>query len=235
MKKLLILLSLTLLIIGCNAQSDLELEVVSKSITSIKANNDGVYNNMLNKVVLKKSKTIIVYKLTNNSKKTYYFNNDYFDSKLCNSISGLGINKAFISFFDDKGKEVILKYGHINLDYESKDLSEEKNDKIAEFLNYKIDGQQKFILDNYNFVIHPDETLYFEWFLNLPYGNIIQNAGINFDDKKDYNAEITMFSDSTNYKKKLSRTVLQTIKENGYEVYHGIIKSKNKVPIKFVD
>lgn len=79
------------------------------------------------------------------------------------------------------------------------------------------------------------ETIYFEWFLNLPYGSDIQNFFVNFENKKEFNAEIMMFSDSTNYKKTLSRTVLQTIKENGYEVYHGIIKSKNKVPVQFVD
>jgi hypothetical protein len=40
-----------------------------------------------------------------------------------------------------------------------------------------------------------------------------------------------MFSDSTKYKSVVSTPTLQTIKENKYTVFHGVIKSKNKIPI----
>lgn len=43
-----------------------------------------------------------------------------------------------------------------------------------------------------------------------------------------------IYSDSTNYKKFLSRPILKTIDENNYKVYHGIIESKNTLPIEFV-
>jgi hypothetical protein len=100
-----------------------------------------------------------------------------------------------------------------------------------EYLGYK----NSFII-NKNFVIYPNQTIYFEWFIFLPYGNIVESSTytVEFNPQKKYFAEIIMNSDSTNYKKTISRVDLQTIKENGYEVYNGVIKSKNKIPIKFV-
>ena len=76
--------------------------------------------------------------------------------------------------------------------------------------------------------------MFFEWFVNLPYGNDMQNAHVELDKNKKYYAEMVMFSDSINYKKSVSRTTLKTIKENNYKIFHGIIKSKNKIPIKFL-
>ena len=74
-------------------------------------------------------------------------------------------------------------------------------------------------------------------FIILPFAKLKEtiNYQVVLDSNKKYFAEILLSSDSTNYKKFISRTDLQTIKANGYEVYHGIIKSKNKIPIKFVD
>ncbi len=220
---------------SCNKKNALELEIITKEINSL--NYDGNYNvKMLNDdLYLKKSKTIIIYKLINNDTKTYYFNLNYFHSQLTNSINGLSINKSFINFSKNNGKNMQIRYGIACKDSSYQDEFKDKNNFVAKSLNYSIEGNEKFLVDNSNFVIHPNEVLYFEWFLNLPYGNQIPNYTIKFEKGKKYSAEIVMFSDSINYKQTISRTDLKTIKDNGYEVYHGIIKSKNKIPIKFVD
>ena len=74
-------------------------------------------------------------------------------------------------------------------------------------------------------------------YVYLPYSdkNSEQLYSLQFEKNKKYNMEIIMSSDSTDYKKYISRTVLKTIKENKIKVYHGIIKSKNKIPVKFID
>ena len=59
-----------------------------------------------------------------------------------------------------------------------------------------------------------------------------RNYCFKLDKKKQYYAELMMQSDSTNI---VSRVDKQTIKSNGYKVFHGIIKSKNKVPIKIIE
>lgn len=234
MKQLLISLLLLLLVVigSCTDKKGLELEILNKSIISLKKNTKEDNINSPNSSVEAKLKTILVYKLTNNDKKTYYFNLDFYKSKIINKLKGLSINKCFITIYDDKGKEIQFKYGHLNPDYEVNIYSKTINKQILKLLNYPDNGNQ-ILLEKNNFFIHPNEIIYFEWFLLLPDGNFIQNANIEFDYKKKYFASIEMFSDSTDYKKNLSRVVLKTIKDNKYEVYHGIIKSINEVPIIF--
>ena len=54
-----------------------------------------------------------------------------------------------------------------------------------------------------------------------------------FNDK--YFGNLIIYCDTTNLKKINSLVNLKTIKENNYKVFHGIITSKNKVPVKFLD
>ena len=60
-----------------------------------------------------------------------------------------------------------------------------------------------------------------------------KNYQVELDPQKKYFAKILLSSNGINYKRQISRTDLKTIQENGYEVYNGVIKSKNKVPIVF--
>lgn len=222
-------------VIGCKRESGLELGIINKSISSLVPNNKDTYDNMIDSLVIDKSKTIITYKLTNHDSKTYFFNLNYL-GKLYSNLDGIMLNKATIYFYKNNGnKKLNVQFGHPNFDFKSNCLISEKNNQVAKMLNYSINGNEKSSLESSNFVIHPNETLYFEWFLNLPYGNIIQNAYVKFDKKNKYSAEIEMFSDSVDYKKTLSRPILKVIEKNRYEVYHGIIKSKNRVPVQFIE
>jgi hypothetical protein len=237
MKKIIFITILYLFVVSCKKKNGLELEIINKSILSLTSNNKDVYDNMHDSVIVDKSKTIVLYRLTNYDNKSYFFNLNYF-GKIYPSLNGIAINKAVIYFYKDGGNEkgkIDVKFGQPNFDLETQSISADRNNQVSKMLNYSICGDEKFILDNSNFIIHPNETLYFEWFLNLPYGNTIQNAYVKFDKEKEYSAEIEMFSDSVNYKKMLSRPILKTIEKNGYEVYHGVIKSKNRVPIKFIE
>lgn len=221
MKKYMLFFVLVCLYSCSNKRKGLELEILNNQIISSKSTNDKV-------------KTIITYKLTNYDDKTYYFNS-YSMSKLIWKLKGTQINNTFISFTDENN--IDAKYGNksilYNQDYSvyQKIKYEEENKEVKE-LDYKILGFYKTIIDKNNFFIHKDEYIYFEYVIHLPDSD---GFYIEFDSNKKYLTELQLFSDSTGYKKILSRTVLRTIKENGYEVYHGIIKSKNKIPVKFVE
>jgi len=224
--------------ISCNHKNDnpLELEILNESILSSK--NKGklqdIYEGMKDSNIVSKSKTIITYKLTNHSNSVYYFNLNP-NSNLRNKIEGISLKNGILCIYqNDSNKEVRIRTHRINLNFNENDCYD-KNFKISNLLEYSKDFNSPYIQEQVNFIIHPHETLFFEWFVNLPYGNEIQNANLELDGNKKYYAEILIFSDSINYKKSVSRTTLKNIKQNNYRVFHGIIKSKNRVPIKFVE
>ncbi|THD29697.1 MAG: hypothetical protein DI588_18435 [Flavobacterium johnsoniae] len=224
-------LLLFLFLISCNSKKGLELEIINKQIYSYEKkeikfdNNDSIY--------LKKSKNIILYKLTNYDNKSYYFNR-YLNSKMPLGKDYLWLDNAYMIFLDEKDNRITIK-DHIRERSECDLLDDDRKKAILKGLDYPEYELSRFYYDQANFVIHPYETLYFEWYVNLPYGNPLQYLSINIEKNKEYFAKIFIYSDTTNYKKNLSRTDLKIINENGYDIYHGIIESKNKVPIKIVD
>jgi len=80
--------------------------------------------------------------------------------------------------------------------------------------------------------------LYFEYYLNISDTILDENFRGGFADLKkgvNYYAKLSIASDSTNYKNDLPRAILKSIEANHVKVYHGIIESKNKVPIKVLE
>lgn len=231
---------------GCkspkNNLTGLELILLNKSVNAdkfavncnrFKFNKDSIYIN--------KSRTIISYKIVNNDDCGYYLN-FLSKSKIGYNISGVPILNNFgkIILFDSYNN--VLKINFRNIDDFSKsdfqiysDLKIKYLNETAENLNYNISGQEKNITDESNFFIKPNETIYFEGYINLPYGKDKFSPDVMFIDNKPVFASVIIVSDSTNYKNILSRTDLRTIEDNKYKVYNGIIKSQNKVPIKFID
>ncbi|PIF33470.1 hypothetical protein CLU81_4084 [Flavobacterium sp. 9] len=238
MKNTIFIIVLCLFILGCEKKDGLELEIINKSILSLIPDTKNLYNNMDDSLTNYKSKTIIVFKLTNYDSKSYFFNLNYF-GKLYSNLDGLTINQATIYFYKEernKEEKVKVRYGHPNFNFKPNSIASDKNARVLKMLNYSsTTTNENLNFNNSSFIIHSNETLYFEGFVNLPYGDPIQNAHVDFDKNTKYSAEITMFSDSTNYKKMLSRPILKTIQKNGYEVYHGVIKSKNRVPVEFIE
>ncbi len=220
MKKIFIFI--VFILASCNKKEQLEIELVTEKINYLKVNKNEFLNYIPNnKVAIKEARTILVYKLINNTSKTYYFNLEGFNNDFDNDIK---VDRAFVRIEDQEGKNVNVKARSPSMGFESKYL-------YLDYLNYNYGHK----MNSKNFIIHPDETLYFEWFIVLPFGNRLEetNYSVDLDANQKYFAELLMYSDGMNYKKQISRTDLQTIQENGYEVYNGVIKSKNKVPIVF--
>lgn len=228
---------LIVFLLSCNSQKqDIELEIITKEINCFNIPNDAdthteylkhIYNEY-NTEVPESSKTILVYKLTNNTNKTYYFNIDSYENNLMYEY--IKVDNAFLGIYNSNGEYQKPKVG-----IPTKGADEAYYYK--EFLDYSsyLDYTHGVGEENRNFIIHPNETLYFEWFVILPFGNLIEDANYNvfLNSTKEYYAEILMHSDSINYKNILSRTDIKTIDENGCEIYNGTIKSINRVPVVF--
>lgn len=95
-----------LFLTGCNNinNNNLDLEIISKKLNYIVVDPNEYYNYMTNSIELKKSKTIIVYKLINNSDKTYYFNLDSYNQNL--EESAVKISRSFVSIIDNSNNKV---------------------------------------------------------------------------------------------------------------------------------
>lgn len=234
MKKIYLVLFIYYLCICCTPKRGVEIEMINDTINSLHLDSNKTNTFISDSLYRKKGKNIIRYKITNHDSKIYYFNlkmNSYFSK----NIIGIGINKGFINFFD-KHNVNVKTIGFLPSKFtECKDSFWEYQNKILEELSYEMSGIEKYYYETANFVIHPNETLYFEDYVYLPIDGITKFHNAKFNYQNEYSAEIIIYSDSTNYKKNISRGTLQTIKQNRYEVYHGILKSKNKVPVKFVD
>lgn len=234
MKKIFIIIFSYYLCICCTPKRGVEIEMINDTINSLHLDSNKTKTFLSDSLYRKKGKNIIKYKITNHDSKIYYFNLKM-DSDFSKKISGIGINRGFINFFDEHNVNV-KTFGFLPSKFsECEDSFWAYQNKIAKELNYEITGVEKYYYDTNNFVIHPNETLYFEDYVYLPIDGITEFHNARFNYKKEYSAEIIVYSDSTNYTKNISRETLQTIKQNRYEAYHGIIKSKNKVPVKFID
>lgn len=184
---------------------------------------------------------IIRYSLKNNTNQLYFINN------ITNSIDlqmfvpkKNGVN---ISIYDKKNVEVKYfqptkcEFDSKSVDYaldylESINIEEKRLGYVHPVEYFK--NTQKDEL----FFIHPNEILFFECAVNINRpikhnGNRLYYADL--DSKKEYFAELKIASDSSNYKTVLPRNILQSITENKAKVYHGMIKSKNKIPIKVLE
>jgi len=84
MKHLFILL--LFIFISCDKKNDLELEILTKEMNSLKVSPGKYFDYVLyNQSLEENSRTILTYKLTNNTEKTYYFNLDNYNENFENS------------------------------------------------------------------------------------------------------------------------------------------------------
>ncbi|HEU4496924.1 MAG TPA: hypothetical protein VFR70_07725 [Flavobacterium sp.] len=224
--------SLLFFFTACNKENvtgDLELSLLTKSVSCYSSISD------------KDSINIIKYSLKNNSNKIYFINNLTEQEDLSKkAVYNNGIN---LRVFNDKNIETkyeIKRYRHPSLE-----IGDCVNFIIENFeANQKRLGNKnssKFfgLYERNNiFFIHPNETIFFEYTLNLNKPTVIDGVRqgfVNLDSNKKYYSILSIASDSSNYKNVLPTDILQTIKANNVKVYHGIIESKNKVPIKVLN
>lgn len=204
-----------------NSEKKVELEIISNRI-------------FFSKNETKSKKNIIEYKITNTTDCNYYFNG-YSLSKLTWKIKGLQPSNVFFQILDEQKKlaesdqKEYLPTENISI---CRDIYYNLEKQELENLDYSISPDYKKFMDKNNFLLPKGESRYFEILYYFPNSNY---SYVNLKKDKKYNFKIIMYSDSTNYKKILSREMLKNLKENNYRVYHGIIESKNTIPVEVID
>lgn len=202
------------------------------------------YNNQIfsySKNSAKDTINIIRYSLKNNSNQIYFINNIIKSPELQKTM--LKKNGINMSIYDKKNIEV--KYFQPTIcDFDSKSVDnaldylegislEEKRLGYKHSIEYFKNPERDEL-----FFIHPNEILFFECSINI--NKPIKHNGnrliyANLESKVDYYAKLKLVSDSSNYKYDLPRNILKTIEINKAKVYHGIIESKNSVPVKVLE
>jgi hypothetical protein len=229
MEKGLIILFVYLLFSGCNksdGDNDLELRFLNKEIVSYSKDTD------------KDSVNIVRYCLKNNSKEIYLINNLTKQELL--SKKSVYCNGVNLHVYDDHNLEVkyvIKRYMFNDLDMK-KCIGNMFEDYEANttFLGNNVNLNYFGMFERNNIVfIHPNETIYFDYILNLNRPIKVDRIRLGYVDlspDKKYYSKLTIASDSSNYRDVLPKDILQTIKTNKVKVYHGVLESKNTVPIK---
>ena len=213
-----------------DSKKNLELEILNKELVcyNVKSEKDTV--------------NVITYKVSNPTKFTYYFNNMIEMDELY--INGVYKNGKILKIYDSNNIEI--KYesaSNYSRDFNLDDCSyrkqleyQNKIDNEAELLGYDKVRRQVLSSGGYeNFVIHPNETLYFEYYINIT--NLMEHEKFRtgfarLEKPGEYLSSLSVISDSSNYKNDLHRDILKSIKVNNYKIYHGVLTSKNKIPLK---
>ncbi len=226
MKKTITFIICSFLLFGCNKikdQTDLELTLLNQNIITYSKNSN------------KDSMNIIKYALKNNSDKTYFINNLTEREEL--SVKGIYNNGAVLRVYNNSIEEKyeIKRQQHDYLDSE---------DCVYFLMDNFINSKSKLGYDikyfglyerNNIFFIHPNETIFFLYNLNLnrpTNSDEVRTGFVSLDYDKEYYSKLSIASDSSNYKRVLPKDILETIQVNNVKVYHGVIESQNIVPIK---
>lgn len=231
MKSLILIL---LFLVSCSdnktQNKNVELFILNKELVSLEYN-DTLY--WWNENYKNKSKNIIKFKVKNNSSKTYYFNisgNAYVKDL---SVNLFNYGKATIT---NSNKDTIgkgLSFG--NFHKEEHDLFKGNIFK-NEMLNYNhFDPMISYIKNESNFVLYPNETKYFETYINLPIGDDFDKFSLPIDTKEQYYFGMSIFCDASKNKfKNLIESEIRTIKENKYTFYSGYLVSSNRIPVRVI-
>jgi hypothetical protein len=236
MKKIVTSYIFLLILISCINKkeniNDLEFEILNDTLVAFPYEMGKDTINVLN------------YSIKNNSNHIYYFKqgsgNDFLYKKVYK-------NGLYLNIFErTSNKEVDysdkLPFEHqnrsncdsccnfiqsIRLIKETERLKE--NDKIS---YYSTKDKRHY------FFIHPKEKLFFKQYINLTDSMRYEDTRFNYahlKKKLNYYSKLFIPSDSNNYKNVLPKDILKTIEANNVKVYHGIIESKNKIPIKVLE
>jgi hypothetical protein len=217
---------------ACNKESktdDLELALLNENIICYSKSSD------------KDSINVVKYSLRNNSKKVYFINNLTDQEDLSKkAVYNNGINLRIFSDNNIETKYQIKRYRNSNLDIGDCinfliNNFEAKQEKLGNKNSSKFFGLHE---RNNIFFIHPNETVFFEYTLNLNKPTVIDGVRegfVSLDNNTKYYATLSIASDSSNYKDVIPKDILKTIEANNVKVYHGIIESKDKVPVKVLE
>ena len=209
MKRLFKLLIVLLLCSCVNANKKkvpkLEMEIINKELIACRKVNDTIDFD----VFKEKSINHLKYKLTNNDSVAYYINVYSASETLKYAYFALVDSGAGVVFTNSKQDTCKTKYGSFSSAY------------------------QEYDAGKLNFIIHPKETIYFTNTLYLPVGFNSQLADVLFDYKDEYSASLFIYNDSIN--RYITPKELAKIKSENAKTFRGLIVSKNKIPVTFID
>mgnify|MGYP003433486204 FL=1 len=225
MKKAILFILVSLLLVSCSDRKEFELEILNDKLVTY------------DKLSEKDTVNLIRYKLTNTTDKCYYINTSTCDyGSMCMTNED---NILFYRIYNLKTKEE-CKYGVVIHDriekfmnYETvKDLKEAEDCKIRNCKGLHTDFKKGFF-------INPKESLYFETYSKIAEknDNVLENVVMtaSIEKKVNYYADFFIPCDSAKIKKYLSWEDLQNIKEKKAIIYKGIIKTNKKIPIEVLD
>lgn len=217
-----------LMFLSCSKQTELKLELLNDSLIAYSHNR-------------KDSVNIVGYKITNPTGEIFYFNN-IIETYPESGSNGVYKQGRLIRIFDEKNGEVKYKTIVPRITPEDFPLSSVENiRRHSRHLGYRNEIIPRFIISEggyQNFFIHPGETLYFEYYINISDTiNSHEDFRHGYPELKpniNYKASLSIASDTTKYKENLPREILKTIKANNAKIYHGIITSQT-VPLKVLE
>lgn len=228
MKFFTLILALSILLSSCAKKAYLTLEVQNDTLFV----DDGNPNSV----------NVIRYKVYNRSNETYYFNNLREGDNLY--MEGIYKNGRVIKIFDNNGQEVryqdkIYK-NRLSLEDQNLVFKEITTKLVAESERLGYNEVKRYFISEggySNFFIHPKETLFFEYYINItdtmsPEENFRLKYPL-LNPRKKYHAKLFIASDTANVQENLPREILKTIKENNVKIYHGVLES-NIIPIKLI-
>ena len=223
-----ILIVFILIFVSCTNEKPLEIEILNNEFLSY------------SKTTKKDTINRIRFSVKNNSEYIYFINGLKFGGY---KLDGISKNGVTLKIYDSKNNEV--EY------FTQKQPSADNKDCILTFINDFDKYENRYLgYGNYrynyfnknniekNFIIYPNQEIFFEYPLTI--NKTIKNDGdrskiVKLEKNSKYFSKILINSDSTNYKAYIPWDVLQTIKKNDIKIYHGIIESKNIIPIKILE
>jgi hypothetical protein len=207
---------------SCVENNTLTLEILNKELVTY------------SKGICKDTTNILRYRLKNNSNNIYYINS-IIGFNTSNGITEAKTPNRTLKVYEINGKEV----DYIPVFFNAFNFDSMLSDKITRLGYDKYSPYYTFDAKDYSFFIHPNEQLYFECIypiqinkfnnenLTSSYAKIIKN--------RNYECQLNIFSDSVTANNILPLNIKQIIKANKVKIYHGIIKSKNKVPVRILE
>jgi ATP-dependent Lon protease len=213
-------------------ENNLELEILNDTLYAFPYNSNKDEVNVLN------------YSIQNNSDQIYYFRQGLGDDMLLRKIYKNGI---FITVHEaTSNKEVNYSEKFPFEHFKRSDCDSCFNWKnsirlIKDLERLEDDTKTSYYATRdkrHYFFIHPKEKLFFKQYINLTDSLRYEDTRLNYahlDKNVKYYSKFFIPSDSNAYRQDLPNNILKTIQENNVKVYHGILKSKNNIPVKVLD
>ncbi len=208
--------------------------------SSCKKNEDELVLNVKNEYIFfnkqrgKDINTILNYSIKNNSNKKYcFFINP--ESELIFDKKCVHLDNIFLSLISMKDSAFVSSR---LINYNSNNCQHEYINNLNSYyksMGYEAtDGCSMEKIKRSVIFINPKQEIFFETLIKSEDSNVF-NERITIDKEKKYEASFFTYSDSTNYKKIISRNDLKTMQVNGFKMFHGIIQSKQKVKLKVLN